>query len=339
MPNERSGLIRLDPDKLARAALRLGVTKTQLADTSGLSRSTIIKAFGGDGIFPESAKRIAQQLGYDDPTHLQPSRNGNDSKQEDAGSEWEVAEHLGPWITASNGLQFRICRMRHRFVPDKLGRGKCYDLLNPNTKERDRLQDCLLRHATVCSRIGDHRHIVNNLATFPSKDRELWWVIDGWIDASPLDAVANRLEGEDTVARIAVEVAVGLAALHEAGIVFRELSPARVLLRQSDGHVFLTDFELAKLLDAAPTVSASWAEDPFRAPEVEGGQADVRADLYSWAQLVTWIAKEAKQFPLPRSVVKITSTCLEPDPRHRPNDLKAILKVLRRAWPRQFREP
>ena len=34
------------------------------------------------------------------------------------------------------------------------------------------------------------------------------------------------------------------------------------------------------------TVSADWPDDPYRAPEVEGGVADATTDLFSWARIL-----------------------------------------------------
>ena len=85
--------------------------------------------------------------------------------------------------------------------------------------------------------------------------------------------------------RVLRDVAMGLQALHAADVVFRELAPARVLIADKDHRAVLTDFELARLLDGSPSVSSEWPEDPYRAPEVDGGSATVQSDLYSFGKL------------------------------------------------------
>jgi len=55
-----------------------------------------------------------------------------------------------------------------------------------------------------------------------------------------------------------LDVASGLQALHNSGVVFRELAPTRVLSGAKDGRAVLTDFELAKLMDGSPSVSSEW---------------------------------------------------------------------------------
>jgi serine/threonine protein kinase len=77
-----------------------------------------------------------------------------------------------------------------------------------------------------------------------------------------------------------------LQGLHEHGIVRRELNPATIVIRNSDGRAILTEFELAKLIDRGPTVSTGeWPVDPYRAGEADADDIDVRADIYSWARI------------------------------------------------------
>jgi ABC-type dipeptide/oligopeptide/nickel transport system permease subunit len=139
--------------------------------------------------------------------------------------------------------------------------------------------------------------------------------------------------------QLMTDIAQGLAALHGAKVVFRELAPSRVIVADDDGRAVLTDFELAKLTDTAPTVSANWPGDPYQAPEVSGGTADETSDLYSWAQILLHVA--AGELPtkgcetdllnrlaLPKSVWKVTSACLSPGPTDRPCDVQTVLRAI-----------
>jgi serine/threonine protein kinase len=259
------------------------------------------------------------------------------------GSEWEVDGYLGPWITASNGLQFRVCRMRHRFLAERLGRGKWYDLLHLSTREREELRTHLLRHPAVCEQIGLHRHVAENISAAPGADGEAWWVVDRWIDGPTLaEELAGGAYPSHRLPRLMHEVLLGLEGLHSAGVVFRELAPVRVLLAASDGRAVLTDFELAKLLDTGPTVSTDWPDDPFRAPEVEDGNASPRSDLYSWARLLLHAATgeplpskgqdvaALTRVGLPKTVWRVASDCLAPGPSDRPKSVRQVLRAIRR---------
>ena len=65
----------------------------------------------------------------------------------------------------------------------------------------------------------------------------------------------------DEALRVAREVAAGLEAAHESGVIHRDLKPANVTLAH-DGKVKVLDFGLAKAADAAAAASG----DPSRSP-------------------------------------------------------------------------
>jgi serine/threonine protein kinase len=167
-------------------------------------------------------------------------------------------------------------------------------------------------------------------------------VIDDWVGKH---TVGERLEAEPWRAahlpRLLLDVAQGLAALHAVGIVFRELAPARVLIADQGTRAVLTDFELAKLLDGSPSVSSEWPEDPYRAPEVDGGGATIQSDLYSFGKLAVAAAAGGKvddtnatvalgKASVPKRLAKYLVDCLEPVPKKRPPELSVLLKELTR---------
>lgn len=91
---------------------------------------------------------------------------------------------------------------------------------------------------------------------------------------------------------IAADVLDGLDALHEAGIVHRDVKPGNVLLDRS-GQALLADLGAAKPPDAlASDVTLAASEQQvgslgYMSPEqTEGREADARADLYSVAALL-----------------------------------------------------
>lgn len=172
--------------------------------------------------------------------------------------------------------------------------------------------------------------------------RNITRVIDEWVGKSTL---AERLEDGpwpvEHLPRLLLGISRGLQALHDAKIIFRELSPARVLISDRNETPVLTDFELGKLLESSHSVSSAWPEDPYRAPEVDAGEPTIRSDLFSlgkvaltasagglFADLSPKQAFDAAK--VPNRVSKFLLDCLKPTASQRPTDLGLLTKDLGR---------
>lgn len=86
---------------------------------------------------------------------------------------------------------------------------------------------------------------------------------------------------EDDVRIYAAEIVLALSALHENNIVYRDLKPENLLL-DSDGHVSLTDFGLAKELGADGLLRSLCGTPEYLSPQVIQGQAyDKNVDYWA----------------------------------------------------------
>ncbi|MGA8890790.1 MAG: serine/threonine-protein kinase, partial [Anaeromyxobacteraceae bacterium] len=164
-----------------------------------------------------------------------------------------------------------------------LGRLVAFKAVRPCPRdEAPRRAELLAREAEAAARL-DHPNIVT--------------VHDvGTSEAGPY-IVMERLHGEtlrerldrgplprEEAARIAREVARGVAHAHASGVVHRDLKPGNVFLRR-DGGVKVLDFGLARLLGggAAP----SGGTPAYMAPEqAAGDDGDARSDVFAMGVLL-----------------------------------------------------
>jgi len=119
-------------------------------------------------------------------------------------------------------------------------------------------------------------------------DQGVPYIIQRYVDGIDLEellgihAAADRAIPVPTLVRIAVDIFHGLAAIHTAGVVHRDIKPPNLFLAGS-GDALVGDFGIAVDPNAArrPEVAGT---PMFIAPELwSGGTATPRTDLYSAA--------------------------------------------------------
>ncbi|WP_256788074.1 serine/threonine-protein kinase [Frankia sp. AvcI1] len=93
--------------------------------------------------------------------------------------------------------------------------------------------------------------------------------------------------GQQSACAVALAVADGLAAAHEAGVLHRDVKPDNVLFTMA-GQPKLTDFGIAKIFDGtASTASRVVGTGRYMAPEqILGGRLSPATDLYSLGVLL-----------------------------------------------------
>jgi eukaryotic-like serine/threonine-protein kinase len=143
-----------------------------------------------------------------------------------------------------------------------------------------------------------HPHIVSLLASGRLSDVAPYMVLE-WLPSNLARALSEKEDAVEpsTTARIALQVATALAALHGQRIVHRDLKPANVLLDRHDlaeAQVRLADLGLAKVRPGQPGEpvlvapistggSALLGTLDYMAPEqwIKSKTVDPRADVYS----------------------------------------------------------
>lgn len=105
-------------------------------------------------------------------------------------------------------------------------------------------------------------------------------LVQGGSVADLLDAY-HRLPAT-VIRRIAIKVLSGLACLHDAQVLHRDLSPCNILV-STVGEVKVSDLNLVKLMDQGQAHTHTFRGKPvYASPEArEHGPLDARSDLYS----------------------------------------------------------
>ncbi len=213
-----------------------------------------------------------------------------------------------------------------------------------------------LNHPNVCSIIDIQEH-----------DGQMFIVME-FVDGHTLREKRNTISFKQAI-DIGIQVADGLAAAHEKGIVHRDIKPENIMVRK-DGIAQIMDFGLAKLRAGGSKISRLTKEGStvgtagYMSPEqVQGQDTDHRSDIFSYGVLLyelltgqlpfkgvheTALAYEIVNVDAaPMSSIKpdidpnldaIVLECLEKDPRERTQSIAQIsvdLKRYRRESSRQ----
>jgi serine/threonine protein kinase len=146
------------------------------------------------------------------------------------------------------------------------------------------------------------------------------YLVMEFIPGSSLQARIDRSAPLDlnSILRIGMQVAKGLAAAHAQGLVHRDIKPANILLENCVERVKLTDFGLARAVDdASLTQSGVVTGTPlFMAPEQARSESvDHRADLFSLGVVIYAMCTGRSPFRASTTLGVLKRVC---DETHRP---------------------
>jgi serine/threonine-protein kinase len=176
-----------------------------------------------------------------------------------------------------------------------------------------------------------------------------------YIDGEDLASLIKRIGhlSNEKALEVARQLAAGLAAAHEKGVLHRDLKPSNIMI---DGHgrVRITDFGLAIAADEETDPGEVLGTPAYMAPEQFAGKgATTRSDIYSFGLVLyevfggkrafsgTTIAdlRQQKDNQTPRAlseirqgidpvVERVIARCLERDPNARPASVAQIALAL-----------
>jgi hypothetical protein len=138
---------------------------------------------------------------------------------------------------------------------------------------------------------------VVNIYDIAAEDGNLWIVMEALSGRTLAQAIQEegRLD-PGLVVGIAVQLLEALQAIHDAGIVHRDVKPANVQL-SSEGRVVLIDFGLASRGGKAPTIKPGQivGSPPYMAPEsIREGRFGPPSDLFALG-VTLYAAVEGRQ--------------------------------------------
>ena len=165
---------------------------------------------------------------------------------------------------------------------------------NPKSRER------FLREARAAAAI-EHEHIVTIYQV--GVERGLPFLAMPLLKGQPLDEVLEEPVTPMSIAeivRIGKEIAEGLAAAHEQGMIHRDVKPANIWLEGERRKVKILDFGLARYADDSTHLTTSGAvvgTPAYMAPEqARGEKVDGRADLFSLGAILYQMSTGSRPF-------------------------------------------
>jgi serine/threonine-protein kinase len=179
--------------------------------------------------------------------------------------------------------------------------------------------------------------IHTNIATVfdYGEDEQLAFLVMELVDGKPLSQVLREhgpLPAEQ-VRSIIGQSALALGVAHEAKVVHRDVKPANILLRE-DGLVKLTDFGIARAVDASGHTRAGdlLGTPSYLSPEQALGRpATGASDLYALGVVGHEMLSGAKPFDKPTPIATAMSHLHEPPPPlpdDVPEDLAGVIEDL-----------
>jgi tetratricopeptide (TPR) repeat protein/tRNA A-37 threonylcarbamoyl transferase component Bud32 len=237
----------------------------------------------------------------------------------------------------------------HRAIDRETGARVALKRMHPALAADEIARERFFREGRLLSRV-DSPHVVRFIAHDPGTERELPWMALEWLEGEDLSrAMARERLQPARAVEVARQAAVGLDALHRAGVVHRDVKPANffVDVRPNGAlHVTLIDLGVARApAERDITLDGLRVGTPaYMSPEQARGDERLspRTDIYSLGAVLYELLAGRKPFAgadpfsilarivledpqplatlapeLPGELLELVSTAMERDPEHR----------------------
>ncbi len=137
----------------------------------------------------------------------------------------------------------------------------------------------------------------------------------------------------ETVINIACQCALALDYAHSHNVVHRDIKPSNIMYDPASGTVKITDFGVARILDASKTRTGTVLGTPdYMSPEqCEGQKADGRADLFSLGVVMFQLICGYLPFTGDNMAELMSAVVTKPPQNMIPGVDPAIVKVIHNA--------
>ncbi|MEU6781249.1 WD40 repeat domain-containing serine/threonine-protein kinase [Nonomuraea angiospora] len=247
-------------------------------------------------------------------------------------------------------------RLGRYWLAGRLGAGGQGVVYEAYTEDARRVAIKVL-HSDQAAQLGREMTAAQRVASFCTArvlDAQLEgtrpYIVSEYVEGPSLRQVVldgRRFVGGD-LHRLATAIATALTAVHEAGVIHRDLKPDNVLLGPDGPRVI--DFGISRTMEMSLTETGLVAGTPtYMAPEVfTGHRAGAPADVFAWAGIMMFAATGEDPFQaeslggvmhrvlsaspdlsvLPESLHPLVAAALAKDPLDRPTSRELLLGLV-----------